>query len=141
MAEQGNSSLALHLDPAVVSKIITETIRTQVATALAANGKDLVESIVVGALQEKRDSYGHRSDREPTVLEKLLRTEVEAATKEAIKTWVAENKGVFVKAIDASLRKNTRKVADGLVDSLVKAVEHNWLRVAITVQANTRDNG
>jgi hypothetical protein len=137
MAES-TTNLSLTLDPKDVQRIITETIRTQVATALAANGKDLVGSIVTGALQERRDSYGHRSEREPTVLEKLLRVEVEAATKDAIKAWVTTNKVTFVKAVDNALRTKAKDIAGALVDSLVKAVDDNYLRVGITLATKER---
>lgn len=131
--EKTTSGLSLTLDPADVQRVITETIRTQVATALCANGESLVANIVTTALGEKRDSYGHRSDREPSVLEKLLRTEVEAATKEAIKEWVHMNKAAFMKAVDTTLRTQSKSIAGALVASLVQSVDNPYLCVGITV--------
>lgn len=133
------TGLHLTLDPKDVERIITETIKTQVATALAAKGDGLVTSIIQTALSDRRDNYGHHSEREPTVLEKLLRKEIEAATKAAIHEWVTDNKAAFTKSVAACLKAANPKITSGLVDAFVAAISHQHLSVGLNVTVPKRE--
>ncbi len=128
------TTLALTLGKADVERIITETIRTQVAIALTQSGPGLIEGIVTQSLLERRDYRGERStsDRDPTMLQKLIREEIDKATKVAVQQWVADNRPAFAKAVEASLKSSSKKIADSMVEAFVGCAKDQY-RMSISI--------
>lgn len=139
MADE-KTTLALTLADSDVQRIIRTTIQAQVAAVLTREHGGLVEGIVQQALGQRVDYYGKpsNSDRDPTSLERLVRTEITAATSAGVKQWIDENRPALLKAIDAVLKRDTRKIAGQLVDSLVSALRGDE-KLAVRIQLGTEE--
>jgi hypothetical protein len=140
--ESEKTTLALTLADADVQRIIRTTIQAQVAAVLSREHGGLVEGIVQQALGQRIDHYGRpsSSERDPTMLESLVRTEVAAATKAGVIDWLAAHRPALLKAIDAVLKRDTRKIAGQLIDSMVGALGGDG-RLALRIQVGTTNRG
>jgi hypothetical protein len=135
------TTLALTLGKGDVERIIQETIRTQVALALTNNGPGLIESIVTQTLMERRD-YNDRpssSDRDPTMLQKVVSVEVRKATIEAVQAWVESNRPAFAAAVEKCLKAQTKKIAESMVEAFVGCAKDQYrMSIAICIPKGER---
>jgi len=129
------TTLALTLGKADVERIISETIRTQVAVALTDGGQRLVEGIITESLMQRRDTYSKQittDTRYPTVLQSVVHEEITKAASQAVKDWVEANRPAFLKALESSIKANTKKIADSMVEAFVGCAKDQY-RMSITV--------
>lgn len=133
MAE--STTLALTLGKDDVERIITETVRTQVALALTKDGNDIVEKVVSFALLQKTDSSGKPTnssyDAQP-LIQRVIHEQIQKATKQAVIDWCETNRAEFQKVLVAQIKKGTTRMADSMIEAFIGAAKDQY-RMSVTV--------
>jgi hypothetical protein len=140
MADE-KTTLALTLADADVQRIIRTTIQAQIAAVLSRDHGSMIEGIVAQALGQRVDYNGRPStyERDPTILESIVRTEITAATKAGVSQWLEEHRPALLKAIDVVLKRDTRKIAGQVVESMVGALGSGGDRLALRISLGTEE--
>lgn len=135
MSNENPTTLALTLGKADVERIITETVRTQVALALSKDGDGIVEKVVSYALMQKTDSKGMPTtssyDAMPMV-QRVIHEQLQKATRQAVIDWCETNRAEFHKVLIAQIKKSTPRMADSMIEAFLGTVKEQY-RMQITI--------
>lgn len=135
MSETAPTTLALTLGKADVERIITETIRTQVALALSKDGNAIVEKVVAYALTQGTDSNGKPTnssyDSQPLV-QRVIHEQIQKATRQAVVDWCETNRAEFQKVLVAQIKKGTSRMADSMIEAFIGTAKDQY-RMSISI--------
>lgn len=138
MTDKTNLSLTLAQED--VQKILQKTIETQVATALEANGGQLVAGLVTILLNQKVDDEGRPSSSSYHT-RSLLTWSVERGIRDvaraALSKWVDANAQKLEAEFTKALTRETKSIAATMVSSLVNGSRKDW---HIGVTFNNKDD-
>jgi hypothetical protein len=99
--------------------------RITAETFAALSNDEVLGKFVQAALYQpvEVDRY---SSKKAVWIEQVLKNAVQAATKEAVSQWVADNKGAIKASVEAALTSNMDGIAAAMVDSMVKSTDSGY---------------
>lgn len=124
--------VSLKVDPSLVKSILEKRIQAAIVEQLG-NEKDLIGHAVKLALSEKVDREGsstsrYESDRRYDFLEVLTTNSIQAAAKNALNEWLAENSTKIRKAVLTELDSPDRQksIAKAYADAVERSLTNQW---------------
>lgn len=130
MSEQP-TTLALTLADKDVQRILSETIKAQVVLALTNHGERLIHGLVAETLGHRRYNGGESK------LDELVKEEIIASARAAVKQWCSENASAFQKAVESEMKRNLKGIAKDMLNTFSKAISTDY-RTVITIGAAPR---
>lgn len=128
--KQTETGLSLTLDQDDVMRIVNESIKTQVAVAMQANGARLIDELAISVLDSHVDDEGKpcRRDhyRAMSFLDYSLTRVLRNAVKEEVKTWVDENGEKIRELVARRLLKKGAPLADAMAKGMLDAMASQW---------------
>lgn len=131
------TSLSLQLAEDDVQRIISETIKSQVAASFAARGGKLAEEVVSSFLFQGVDYHGRPTGRprernEITYVNKIVSESLACSMREVVIEWVKQNDEKLRKTVSTVLNRTRGDIANQLVASLVESAGSAY-RCQVTV--------
>ena len=120
-----NDSMAtVSIGKDIVTPIIEAKIQASIVEAL--KGTDhLIENAVSRALTQKgKDRNGYTSDK--SVLQLLTEEAIQEQTRKALAAWMEQKQTLFLKQIEASLKRQAPQIAEALCDGLAERIKSTY---------------
>lgn len=117
------SEVSLNISNEVIKSIVESKIKSEVVSALAGSSDLIIEKLVDNIIKTKVDRNGKPTnssyDQVGNMLDYVIQTELQKIVIESVKEWGMKSKDTIAKKIDDTLKKNGRKFASKLTESVV----------------------
>lgn len=108
----------------IVTPIIEAKIQASIIEALK-GADNLIESAVSRALTQKgKDRNGYTSDK--SVLQLLTEEAIQEQARKALAAWLEQKKTMFLKQIEASLKRQSPQIAEALCEGLAERIKSTY---------------
>ena len=125
----------------LIKPIIEAKVQAAIVQAVSTE-QDLVTRFIAQALETKVDKNGkvnyHDYDNEYTMLEYMCIDTLRECAKQAIRSWIEENRNEIQKALTAQLKttKTTSTFAKAIINCLTNSIKSDW-RMSVNVELNS----
>jgi len=127
-----NEVVSLKVDPSLVTSILEKRIQAAIVEQLG-NEEELIGHAVKLALTEKVDRKGsttcnYASDKKYDFLEILATNSIQAAAKEALNDWLAENSKLIREAVlkEMDSPERQKSIAKAYADAIELSLTAKW---------------
>ena len=127
-----NNDVSLTISQEIVKPIVEAKIKEALIKSFGENKSELLNKIIDDFLTQRVDKDGkissYSSDNEYHYIDILLRNMINEALKDAVASWVSENKDMIKNAVYEKLNTKavTRKMAGDIISGLIKATKNEW---------------
>jgi hypothetical protein len=125
----------------LIKPIIEAKVQAAITQAVESE-KDLVTKFIARSLEVRVDKNGKRNryeyENKYTMLEYMCYETLKDCAREAIKSWVEDNKSEVRKALTAQLKttRTTTALAKSIIDGMTNCVKSDW-RMSVKVNLET----
>lgn len=124
------SQVNLSISNDVIKSIVESKIKSEVTTALASNSEKIIEKLVSNILTTKVNKNGEATsssyEQVGNMLDWVIQNEVKQIVIASVREWGQKSKELIAKQIDSTLKKEGKKFASKLTESVVKQMSNDY---------------